>query len=103
MFNDLVAKFTTSTDPRAGSATALTGKLATLVIPSFLHTHTSAKAYATACSGVNVTVPTSLVTLTTPPGWNGPFEVQLSTGETALTVAAATLLGGGALLLLSNV
>ncbi|KAF8553617.1 hypothetical protein OG21DRAFT_1485274 [Imleria badia] len=84
MFNDLVAKFTTSTDPRAGSATALT-------------------AYATACVGVNITISTSLVTLTTPPGWDGPFEVTLTTWETVLTVAAAAVLGGGALLLLSNV
>lgn len=62
-----------------------------------------AKAYATACSGVNITVPTSLVTLTTPPGWDGPFEVKLTTEETVLTVAAAVVLGGSALLLLSNV
>lgn len=61
------------------------------------------KAYATACSRVNVTIPTSLVTLTTRPGWDGSFEAKLSTGETVLTVAAATLLGGAALLLLSNV
>lgn len=61
------------------------------------------KAYATACSGVDVTIPTSLVTLTTPPGWDGPFEVVLTPVETVVTVAAATLLGGGALLLLSNV
>ncbi|KAN0079977.1 hypothetical protein V8E55_009543 [Tylopilus felleus] len=84
IFDDLVAKFTTSTDPRAGSATALT-------------------AYATACTGVNINVPTSLVTLTTSPGWDGPFEVKLTTGETVVTVAAAAILGGGALLLLSNV
>ena len=34
MFNDLVAKFTTSMDPRAGSATALTGELVVLVFLS---------------------------------------------------------------------
>lgn len=61
------------------------------------------KAYATACAGVNINVPTSLVTLTTSPGWDGPFEVKLTTGETVVTVAAAAILGGGALLLLSNV
>ncbi|KAI9571865.1 hypothetical protein HD554DRAFT_2070125 [Boletus coccyginus] len=84
MFNDLVAKFTTSADPRAGSAAALA-------------------AYAMACFGVDADVPTSLVTLTTPPVWDGPFEVELSTGEAVLTVAVAIFLGGGALLLLSNV
>ena len=60
------------------------------------------KAYATACSGVNVIVPTSLVTLTTPPDWDGPIEVKLNASEAVLAVAVATLLGGGALLLLSN-
>lgn len=100
MFNDLVAKFTTSTDPRAGSAAALAGKFAIVGIPPCSWT---TEAYAMACSGVGVDVPTSLVTLTTPPVWDGPFEVELSTGEAVLTIAVAIFLGGGALLLLSNV
>ncbi|KAF9219330.1 hypothetical protein BS17DRAFT_821814 [Gyrodon lividus] len=84
MFNDLVAKFTESTDPRAGSATALT-------------------AYAAACStSVNVIIPTSFITLELAPNWDGPLGVHLSVPATALSVAAATLLGGGALMLLSN-
>ncbi|KIJ18206.1 hypothetical protein PAXINDRAFT_167461 [Paxillus involutus ATCC 200175] len=84
MFNDLVAKFAESTDPRAGSATALT-------------------AYATACStSVNVTIPTSFVTLEVAPNWDGPVGVHLGVPAMVLTVAAATLLGGSALMLLSN-
>ena len=52
---------------------------------------------------MNVKVSVSLVSLTTPPGWDGPYEVKLTVEEKVLTVAAATLLGGGALLLLSNI
>ncbi|KAG9311015.1 hypothetical protein JVU11DRAFT_8911 [Chiua virens] len=90
MFGVLVANFATSADPRAGSQTALTAML------------TPVKAYATACSDAGASVPASLVALSTPPDWDGPYEVVLSPGETVLSVAVATLLGGGALLLLSN-
>ncbi|KIJ60437.1 hypothetical protein HYDPIDRAFT_43290 [Hydnomerulius pinastri MD-312] len=85
MFDDLIAKFAESTDPRAGSATALT-------------------AYAAAClASVNITVPTSYITLTLAPDWDGPYGVHLGVPATVLTVAVGTLLGGGALLLLSNI
>ncbi|KIK92238.1 hypothetical protein PAXRUDRAFT_830142 [Paxillus rubicundulus Ve08.2h10] len=84
MFNDLVDQFAESTDPRAGSATALT-------------------AYATACStSVDVTIPTTFIALEVAPNWDGPVGVHLSAPATALSVAAATLLGGGACVLLSN-
>ncbi|KAG1731431.1 hypothetical protein EDB19DRAFT_1722385 [Suillus lakei] len=83
MFSDLIAKFTTSTDPRAGSTAALT-------------------AYATACSSVGFTVPSSLVTLSVPSNWDGPLGVSLSTVSTILIVGVTAVLGGGSILLLSN-
>ncbi|KAG1875723.1 hypothetical protein F4604DRAFT_1761643 [Suillus subluteus] len=83
MFTDLIAKFATSTDPRAGSTAALT-------------------AYAAACSSAGVTVPSSLVTLSVPSNWDGPLGVSLGTVSTALIVAVTAVLGGGSLLLLSN-
>ncbi|KAG2032852.1 hypothetical protein BDR03DRAFT_1094712 [Suillus americanus] len=83
MFTDLIAKFATSTDPRAGSTAALT-------------------AYAAACSSAGFTVPSSLVTLSVPSNWDGPFGVSLGTVSTALIVAVTALLGGGSILLLSN-
>ncbi|KIN96277.1 hypothetical protein M404DRAFT_1006895 [Pisolithus tinctorius Marx 270] len=84
MFDDLVDRFAESTDPRAGSASALT-------------------AYSTACSAaVNVTIPSQFITLHLPPNWDGPYGVGLSLPVTVLVVAAGALLGGSAVLLLSN-
>ncbi|KAI6161560.1 hypothetical protein EDD17DRAFT_1586824 [Pisolithus thermaeus] len=84
MFDDLIERFAESTDPRAGSASALT-------------------AYGTACSSsVNVTIPSQLITLQLPSNWDGPYLVVLSPPATAVVVAAGALLGGSALLLLSN-
>ncbi|KAG2145498.1 uncharacterized protein EDB93DRAFT_1151359 [Suillus bovinus] len=83
IFNDLIAKFTISTDPRAGSTAALT-------------------AYATACSSVGFTVPSSLVTLSVPSNWDGPLGVSLGTASTVVIVAITAALGTGSLLLLSN-
>ncbi|KAG1894446.1 uncharacterized protein F5891DRAFT_1281629 [Suillus fuscotomentosus] len=83
MFDDLIAKFTTSADPRAGSTAALT-------------------AYATACSSAGFTVPSSLVTLSIPSNWDGPLGVSLSTASTVVIVAITAALGTGSLLLLSN-
>ncbi|KAG2145586.1 hypothetical protein BD769DRAFT_1660667 [Suillus cothurnatus] len=83
MFSDLIAKFKTSTDPRAGSTAALT-------------------AYATACSSAGFTVPSSLVTLSVPSNWDGPLGVSLGPASTILIVAITAVLGGGSILLLSN-
>lgn len=84
MFDDLIDRFAESTDPRAGSASALT-------------------AYGTACSSsVNVTIPSQMITLQVPSNWDGPYLVVLSLPATAVVVAAGVLLGGSALLLLSN-
>ncbi|KAH7882136.1 P-loop containing nucleoside triphosphate hydrolase protein [Phlebopus sp. FC_14] len=85
MFNDLIDKFAQSSDPRAGSTTALT-------------------AYAAAClASVNITIPTSFITLELPSNWDGPFGLGLGVPATVLTVAVGVLLGGGGLLLLSNI
>ncbi|KAI5990458.1 hypothetical protein EDD15DRAFT_2280362, partial [Pisolithus albus] len=60
-------------------------------------------AYGTACSSsVNVTIPSQIITLQVPPNWDGPYLVVLSLPATAVVVAAGALLGGSALLLLSN-
>ncbi|KAG1734684.1 uncharacterized protein EDB91DRAFT_1250804 [Suillus paluster] len=83
MFNDLIAKFATSTDPRAGSSAALT-------------------AYAAACSSVGFTVPSSSVALSLPSSWDGPFGVSLGTLSTVSIVGVGAILGAGSLLLLSN-
>ena len=63
-------------------------------------------AYVAACNTANITVITngtaSTLTiaaadaaLTLPPNWDGPFGQGLNIGTTVVTVAAATLLGGG--------
>ncbi|KAG2152778.1 hypothetical protein DEU56DRAFT_879475 [Suillus clintonianus] len=83
MFSDLIAKFATSTDPRAGSSTALT-------------------AYAAACSSAGFTVPSSSVTLTVPSNWDGPLGVSLGTVSTVLIVGVSAVLGTGSIVLLSN-
>ncbi|KAG2344294.1 hypothetical protein BDR05DRAFT_1059177 [Suillus weaverae] len=83
MFTDLIAKFTTSTDPRAGSTAALT-------------------AYAAACSSATFPVPSSLVTLSVPSNWDGPLGVSLGKVSTVLVVAVGTILGTGSIFLLSN-
>ncbi|KAG1744684.1 uncharacterized protein EDB91DRAFT_199147 [Suillus paluster] len=83
MFNDLIAKFATSTDPRAGSSAALT-------------------AYAVACSSAGFTVPSSSITLSLPSNWDGPLGVSLGTTSTVLIVGVAAILGAGSLFLLSN-
>ncbi|KAG2065207.1 hypothetical protein BDR04DRAFT_1083419 [Suillus decipiens] len=83
MFTDLIAKFTTSTDLRAGSTAALT-------------------AYATACSSAGFAVPSSLVTLSVPSNWDGPLGVSLGTASTVLVVAITAVMGTGSLILLSN-
>ncbi|KAG1777858.1 hypothetical protein EV702DRAFT_1221224, partial [Suillus placidus] len=83
MFADLIAKFATSTDPRAGSSAALT-------------------AYAAACSAATFPVPASLVTLTVPSNWDGPLGVSLGTVSTVVIVGVGAVLGTGSLFLLSN-
>lgn len=84
MFNDLIAKFAQTSDPRAGSATALT-------------------AYGAAClAAVNITIPPQFIALQVPSNWDGPYGVSLSELSTAFTVAAGVLLGGSVILLLSN-
>ncbi|KAL4063982.1 hypothetical protein V8B97DRAFT_2011248 [Scleroderma yunnanense] len=84
MFNDLISTLSQSTDPRAGSATALT-------------------AYGTAClAAVNITIPPQLITLQLPSNWDGPYGVSLSEPATVLTIAVGALLGGSAILLFSN-
>lgn len=61
-------------------------------------------AYAAAClaSSANVTVPATSVALTLPANWDGPVSLTLNTGQTVVAVIAGTILGGGALMLLSN-
>ncbi|GBE87149.1 hypothetical protein SCP_1003960 [Sparassis crispa] len=84
MFNDLISKNTVSSDPRAGSATALS-------------------AYAAAClASVNVTVPTTEITLTLPSDWDGPFGLGLDTAGTVITLIAGILLAGGSLTILNT-
>ncbi|OAX40747.1 hypothetical protein K503DRAFT_768290 [Rhizopogon vinicolor AM-OR11-026] len=83
MFNDLISKFATTTDPRSGSSTALT-------------------AYAAACSSVGIVVPASDVTLTLPSDWDGPVGVHLGTCLTAVVVGMTGILGFSALVLMSN-
>ncbi|KAJ8588596.1 hypothetical protein M405DRAFT_852464 [Rhizopogon salebrosus TDB-379] len=83
MFNDLISKFATSTDPRAGSSASLT-------------------AYAAACSSAGVTVPSSQITLTLPSDWDGPFGLGLGVASTAVVVGITGILGFGAIILLSN-
>ncbi|KAF9238389.1 P-loop containing nucleoside triphosphate hydrolase protein [Melanogaster broomeanus] len=74
MFNDLVTKFAKSSDPRAGSATALT-------------------AYAAAClASANVTIPASFIALAPPSNWDGPFGVHLGVPETILEYLAWSLI-----------
>ncbi|KAF9815647.1 hypothetical protein IEO21_04437 [Rhodonia placenta] len=77
LFNTLIAKNIPMPDPRAGSATALT-------------------AYAAAClASVNITVPTSEITLTLPADWDGPFGQHLGLPATVITVIVATALASG--------
>ncbi|KAG0707181.1 hypothetical protein DFH29DRAFT_797089 [Suillus ampliporus] len=83
MFNDLIAKYATSTDPRAGSSAALT-------------------AYAAACSSAGFTVPASSVTLSLPSNWDGPRGISLGTVSTVLIVGVTAILGTGSIFLLSN-
>ncbi|KIK39811.1 hypothetical protein CY34DRAFT_807817 [Suillus luteus UH-Slu-Lm8-n1] len=83
MFTDLIAKSTTSADPRAGSTAALT-------------------AYASACSTAGFTVPSSLVALSVPSNWDGPLGVSLGKVSTILVVAITAVLGSGSIFLLSN-
>jgi len=100
MFDDLITKFATSSDPRAGSSAALTGTQ-----PSHCHLQillTTLTAYAAACSSAGVTVPSSQITLTLPSNWDGPLGVGLSTVSTAVAVGITGFLGLGAILLLSN-
>ncbi|KAH7924454.1 P-loop containing nucleoside triphosphate hydrolase protein [Leucogyrophana mollusca] len=75
MFDDLVTKFAVSSDPRAGSATALT-------------------AYGTACAASNLTIAASHLTLALPSNWDGPYGVSLGVPATVLTVATGVVLGG---------
>lgn len=106
-------------DPRAGSAVALTGaffssnlsKLSSLTDSLFVlycvwwtDYLMVYSAYAAAClaSSANVTVPATSVALTLPANWDGPVSLTLNTGQTVVAVIAGTILGGGALMLLSN-
>jgi len=83
MFDALIANDTTSADPRAGSATALT-------------------AYAAACAAQNLTVPTSEITLTDPSDWDGPFGQGLGIPATVLTVGVGAALASGAIFIINT-
>jgi len=76
MFTDLIHRFTTASDPRIGSAPALT-------------------AYVTACNASGIVVPATEVALTVPSDWNGPFGQGLNIAGTVITVGAALFLGLG--------
>ena len=59
--------------------------------------------YAAAClSDANITVPATAIKLTLPPEWDGPLSLTLNTGQTVVAVIAGGILGGGALMILSN-
>ncbi|CCM03224.1 uncharacterized protein FIBRA_05349 [Fibroporia radiculosa] len=84
MFDELIAQNLPMVDPRAGSATALT-------------------AYQTAClDAVNVTVPTSEITLTLPTDWDGPFEQRLGVPATVFTVFMALVLACGSVYVINT-
>ncbi|PCH43065.1 hypothetical protein WOLCODRAFT_153117 [Wolfiporia cocos MD-104 SS10] len=83
MFDALIAGDLPMVDPREGSQTALT-------------------AYATACAGVNVTVPATLTTLTLPADWDGPFGQGLGLPATIFTVIIAAALGSGCIYIVST-
>jgi len=84
MFNDVIAKNARPTDPRAGFTSALT-------------------AYAAAClAAVNVTVPTTEITLTLPADWDGPFGVGMGAAGTAFTLIAGLLLGTGSIYVINT-
>jgi hypothetical protein len=59
--------------------------------------------YSTSCTNdANVNFTASQIALTLPANWDGPFDVVLPVGGTAITVLAGGLLGFAALMLLSN-
>ncbi|EGN94857.1 hypothetical protein SERLA73DRAFT_187938 [Serpula lacrymans var. lacrymans S7.3] len=81
MFDDLIANFAVSSDPRVGSTPALT-------------------AYVAACSSAGITVPATSVALTLPADWDGPFGVHASVAGTALTVIVGLAMGTSAIAML---
>ncbi|THH30251.1 hypothetical protein EUX98_g3920 [Antrodiella citrinella] len=83
MFADLIHRFAVSSDPRVGSASALT-------------------AYVTACNGSGIVVPTSEATLVVPSDWNGPFGQGLNIAGTVVVVGAGAILGVGSLLVINS-
>lgn len=69
------------------------------LLRSVLNLIYSAKGYQTACAAppLNVTVPAEFVTLQLPSDWDGPFGQGLTTFTTAVYLAAALIIGGGAI------
>ncbi|KIP09410.1 hypothetical protein PHLGIDRAFT_34440 [Phlebiopsis gigantea 11061_1 CR5-6] len=55
--------------------------------------------YKTACAAapLNVTIPAEFVTLQLPSDWDGPFGQGLTTFTTAVYLASALIIGGGAI------
>ncbi|KAI5118208.1 hypothetical protein M0805_004698 [Coniferiporia weirii] len=83
MFNSLVSANMKQPDPRVGTNVGLT-------------------AYQAACaSSVNATIPA--LALTIAPDWDGPTDIILNTGATVVVVGFGAILGGSALLMLSNI
>ncbi|THH09662.1 hypothetical protein EW145_g1843 [Phellinidium pouzarii] len=83
MFNELVAANMKQPDPRVGTNVGLA-------------------AYQAACgTAANVTLPA--LALAIAPGWEGPTDIILNTPATVVVVGFGAILGGSALLLLSNI
>jgi len=84
MLTDLINRNQPKPDPRAGSNPAL-------------------GAYAAACKGSqNITLSPLAISLTLPPTWDGPFDVEMGLPGTIVTVMTGAFLGVSAILLLSN-
>jgi hypothetical protein len=102
MFSAVIARNIPMPDPRAGSKPGLTGKLCNKYI---VYTRlTCLSAYIAACQAppVNISIPATVATLLLPKNWDGPQSLHLSPAVTGLALIIGTVLGGGALFILSN-
>lgn len=103
MLTRLIATNKPKPDPRAGSVPALGGEFGRWNSQAYAHVSENTSAYAAACTkSVNVTIPATLLALTLPDSWDGPFVSVLPFPAAVVTAIFGGVLGIGAIVTLSN-